>query len=67
MAPVFSRAALENLLDTFLLTRSTWGIDWARSSKLRGERAIHVVDAIAMKHSKPVNVTEGAFYSRLRA
>lgn len=67
MAPVFSRSALENLLDTFVLTRSTWGIDWAWSSKLLGERAIHVIDAIAVDHTKPVSVADGALYSRLRA
>ena len=67
MAPVFSPAALEDLFDTFSLTKSTWGIDWAWSSKLSGKRPIHIVDSIAVEHTKPVNVAGGAFYSRLRA
>jgi hypothetical protein len=67
MAPVFSRAALGDLLDTFTLTRSTWGIDWAWSSRLAGAGRIHVVDAVSVDHTKPVSVQSGAFYQRLRA
>lgn len=67
MAPVFSCAALEELLDTFTLTKSTWGIDWAWSSRLAGRRLIQVVDAVAVDHTKPVNVESGAFYAMLRA
>ena len=66
MAPVFSREALGDLLDTFTLTRSTWGIDWAWSSRLAGQGRIHVVDDVSIEHTKPVNVEGGAFYARLR-
>lgn len=67
MAPVFSRAALAELLETLLLSKSTWGIDWVWSSTLLGQRAIHVIDAIAVDHTKSVSLTAGALYSRLRA
>lgn len=67
MAPCFSREALLQLLPTFLLTRCTWGIDYAWSSLLDGRGAISVVDAVPMDHTKPMDRAEGPFYRRLRS
>ena len=65
MAPCFSRAALELLLPTFTLTRCTWGIDYAWASMLDGQDAFSIVDAVPMRHTKPMDVDGGPFYQRL--
>jgi hypothetical protein len=65
MAPCFSREAAEQLLPTFRLARSTWGIDYAWASELRGQGRIAVVDAVRVAHTKPVDIGRGAFYSKL--
>ena len=67
MAPCFSRRMLEELLPTFTLTRSTWGIDWAWASLLNGRHCIAVVDAVQVQHTKPVDSRDGAFYVYMRA
>ncbi len=67
MAPCFSRAALERLRPTFRLNRSTWGLDYAWASLLAGEHRIAVVDAVQVRHTKPVSLDGGAFYLKLRA
>ncbi|MDM0032153.1 hypothetical protein QTI33_08390 [Variovorax sp. J22P271] len=67
MAPCFSREALDRLLPTFLLTRCTWGIDYAWSSLLDGLGRISIVDAVAMDHTKPMDRAEGPFYRKLRS
>jgi hypothetical protein len=67
MAPCFSRAALERLRPTFRLNRSTWGLDYAWASLLAGEHRIAVVDAVQVRHTKPVSLDGGAFYRKLRS
>ena len=66
MAPCFSARMLDELLPTFTLTRSTWGIDWAWASLLDGRHCIAVVDAVAVQHTKPVDTVDGAFYNYMR-
>ena len=67
MAPCFSQAALDDLMGpTFLLTRCTWGIDYAWSSMLREHDLLSVVDAIPMHHTKPMDRSGGPFYEMLR-
>jgi hypothetical protein len=65
MTPCFSREAVEFLLPTFRLTRSTWGIDYAWSSLLRDMGRISIIDAVRVAHTKPVDMTGGAFYRKL--
>lgn len=67
MAPCFSRATLEQLLPTFKLTRSTWGIDHAWASILAGQNRLAVVDAVRVQHTKPVDVENGPFYRLMRS
>ena len=67
MAPVFSRAALEYLLETLTLTKSTWGIDWAWSALLANQQRIHVIDAVRVDHTKPVNLKAGPLYQLSRS
>ena len=67
MAPCFSALAAQELLDTFLLSRSTWGIDYAWASRLNGQRRIAVVDAVRVAHTKPVDIGDGPFYRKMRA
>jgi len=65
MTPCFSREAVERLLSTFRLTRSTWGIDYAWASLLNGTGRIAVIDAVRVAHTKPVDTGKGAFYRKL--
>jgi len=67
MAACFSAATLEQLLPTFSLSLSTWGIDWAWACLLKGTGKLHVVDAVTIEHTKPVDVKSGALYRMLRA
>lgn len=66
MAPCFSVATIEKLLPTFSSSRSTWGIDWAWACLMRERGKLHVVDAVAIEHTKPMDVRNGAFYRKLR-
>src|SRR5205823_8671625 len=65
MAPCFSAAALEALLPTFGMTRSTWGTDLAWSGLIGGRQPIHVVDAIGMDHTRSGGGRPSAFYRKL--
>jgi hypothetical protein len=65
MAPCFSREAVELLLPTFSLAKSTWGIDYAWGSLLSGQGRIAVIDAVRVAHTKPVDMGGGAFYRKL--
>lgn len=66
MAPCFSRAALRELHETFLYTKSTYGIDWAWSAEVGSRRSFHVVDEIPILHARPIDRGQGAFYQKLR-
>jgi hypothetical protein len=65
MAPCFSAAALEALLPTFGMTRSTWGTDLAWAGLIAGRQPIYVVDAIGMDHTRTGGGRPGAFYRKL--
>jgi hypothetical protein len=65
MTPCFSREAVEFLLPTFRLTRSTWGIDYAWASLLKDMGRITVIDAVRVAHTKPVDMANGAFYRKM--
>jgi len=67
MASCFSPATLEKLLPTFSISHSTWGIDWAWACLMKDTGTLHVVDAIAIDHTKPVDVQSGALYQMLKA
>jgi hypothetical protein len=67
MAPCFSSEALENLIHTFDWTRSTWGVDWAWACLTEGHRSLHVVDAVAMEHTRTGGGRPTAFYGKLEA
>jgi hypothetical protein len=67
MAPCFSQAALEELIGTFGLTRSTWGTDLAWAGQIDGRHPIYVVDAIGMDHTRAGDGRPGLFYRRLAA
>ncbi len=67
MAPCFSAAALEQLIHTFDWTKSTWGTDWAWGCLLQGKRPLHVIDAVAMEHTRTGDGRPGAFYRKLSA
>lgn len=67
MAACFSAATLEQMLPTFSLSLSTWGIDWAWACLLKGEGRLHVIDAVTIEHTKPVDVKSGALYRMLKA
>jgi len=67
MAPCFSAAALAELIHTFDWTKSIWGTDWAWGSLLQDREAVHVVDAIALEHTRSGNGRKTLFYQRLLA
>jgi hypothetical protein len=67
MAACFSAPTLERLLPTFSESRSTWGIDWAWACLMRDHGSMHVVDTVAIDHTKVVDVKSGALYRKLRA
>jgi hypothetical protein len=66
MAPCLDRATIDLLMPTLTLTQCTWGIDWAWASMLGEQRRLAVVDAVAMHHTKPMDVVGGPFYERLK-
>jgi hypothetical protein len=65
MAPCFSNVALEALIQTFGMTRSTWGTDLAWAGRIGGSHPIYVVDAIGMDHTRTGDGRPGAFYRKL--
>ena len=65
MAPSFSAAALQELVPTFGMTRSTWGTDVAWAGTIGGRHPIYVVDAIAMDHTRTGDGRPTAFYRKL--
>ena len=68
MAPCFRTQTLAELLPTFGLNKSTWGVDGVWASILQTTaRALYVVDAVPMEHTRPFDPSGGAFYRKLRA
>jgi hypothetical protein len=67
MAPTFSAAALQALIPTFGLTRSTWGTDVAWAGTVAGQHPIYVVDATPMDHTRTGDGRPTAFYRKLTA
>jgi len=67
MAACFSAATLGKLMPTFSFSRSTWGMDWAWACLMKDSGALHVADAVAVHHTKPVDVESGALYRMLRS
>lgn len=63
MCPFFSRQALEQVIGTFNLSYSTWGLDtiWPRVLDI----APVVVDEFTIRHVKPM-ASSGAFYRYMR-
>lgn len=53
MSPIMSHAALDQLLPTFSLSESGWGLDflWAKRLKYKN---MAVVDAVTMRHTKSI-------------
>jgi hypothetical protein len=56
MAPLFTRAALRTCLPTWRDSRSGWGLDWVWAHLLaaQGPRAIGILDATPVKHTRPL-------------
>lgn len=65
MSPCFSQAALQELLPTFGMTRSTWGTDLAWAGTVGGQHPIYVVDAVTMEHTRTGDGRPTAFYRKL--
>lgn len=66
MCPALSREAVTDLLPTFSLNKSGWGIDilWGELIRRKfGNKSIAVFDPIAAKHTKPVG--KGELYTKL--
>jgi hypothetical protein len=65
MAPCFSAAALEELLPTFGMTRSTWGTDLAWAGLIAPRHPLYVVDAVGLDHTRTGDGRPTAFYRKL--
>lgn len=65
MAPCFSQAAIQELLPTFGMTRSTWGTDIAWAGSIAGRHPICVLDAVGMDHTRTGDGRPTAFYRKL--
>ena len=65
MCPVFTRESLYELLDTFEMTRSGWGVDcvWARRFM---DRRVGILDEVPVRHLKPRS-SDGPYYQKLLA
>jgi hypothetical protein len=65
MMPGFSRAALERLLPTFAESETGWG--WGLDSvwpKILNYRDVGVIDAVAVRHTRPVGAMRDAALAR---
>lgn len=64
MAPLFDREALRTCLPSFTESNSGWGLDfvWPRLLEARGPRALAILDATPVWHSRPVG--GGELYKR---
>jgi hypothetical protein len=67
MAPCFSAAALAELMHTFSWNRSIWGTDWAWGALLQDRPQVHVVDAVALAHTRTGNGRPTLYYRKLAA
>lgn len=67
MAPCLSAQALDDLIDTFDATRSTWGVDFIWCGRAYGRKPVHIVDAIRIEHTKPMDKQGGAFYRKMKS
>ena len=67
MMPVFSAAALRTVAPTFVQSVSGFGLDLAWGKLVRDARGkIAVLDDVVATHARPVDQTDGAYYSYLR-
>ena len=67
MMPAFSHEAFALCLPTFRLSVSGWGLDYLWPQRLGFPRKkVAIVDAVAVRHSKPSDPQQGAFYQMLR-
>ena len=64
MCPLFSRAALQQVLSTFNANRSAWGVDWLWASHF-GPKDLAVIDAVPMDHTRPLR--SGGVHARFAA
>ena len=62
---LFRRSALLQLLDTFDVTRSGWGVDLLWAHLLRHGR-LAIIDEAPVKHMRPIDLEGGSYYRRLR-
>jgi hypothetical protein len=64
MAPIFTRNSVDRVIETFPLSISTWGLDYAWSRLFRGNR-MYVLDSEVMNHLGKPDLIDGPFYRYL--
>ena len=67
MAPFLARDFLREMLHSFDLSVSGWGIDIYWGHKLTGRWKAGIVDEFLMRHTSPSDHQTGAFYQYLRS
>lgn len=64
MAPIFRSDVAYDLMDTFIKTKSSWGVDWIWSHLLGGKN-MAIIDDVTMRHTRPV--FGGVLYDTLKS
>ena len=68
MIPIMTRQAFDLLRPSFTENRSGWGLDyyWASQIESRlGRDRMAILDAISVRHTRPVDLERGSFYANL--
>ena len=65
MMPMLSRFAIEQGKHLFGQTISGWGLDMVMGKLCGAHGKAAVIDDVVAKHTKPINVEQGAFYKML--
>jgi hypothetical protein len=67
MAPFLMRDFLKEMLHSFDLAISGWGIDFYWGHHLGQRWTAGIVDDFLMRHTQPMNIETGAFYTYLKS
>jgi len=66
MCPIFTKDSLLEVLETFIATRSGWGVDFIWQKELRSKK-IAIIDEISVIHRKASDHKDGEYYKKLRS
>jgi hypothetical protein len=67
MAPYFSREFMMNVVESFDISISTYGLDVFWGSQLEADQTAAIIDVFQMSHLKKRDFSSGAYYGYLRS